>query len=1082
MSKVLNQIDEYVDKNNLDQSEYIKNHKLTFKYKNNYWESKDIYLYSSYLFIVGSSDIKHFKISEFNEINLDKEKNKLIININKSKSIILMDKNIIEFYNYFSFIFYKKDSDEFKAKKEILINKYCRINEVLIQDINNEISKLYDDYKYYNVVIFEIELYLEFGYDLIAAELLIKNIENLFFYRSLDLFFILFENFWTKSSINMLYNLETENSTLKKMINILYEYNIENKFDEKKLISVIINLINEESLFLREFLFVILYLLIMINKKFKINDFKNIIEKEFRNIISKSKINQSKDRVEFIKSISKETLDNIDIDILNTFELYDDISNLYIFEEYYKVIEKSFQKNRIIDIKKYNKNYYYLDEIHKYLSSLINFFYKKNFNIKIINKNYMIYIKEISKYSTILEKPLNFLLQSEINLINKDYKSALKLIKKFENNNKTSLLDLRFNYSNKKYQILKAWSYKSIKALEELSKLVSKKHIDIIDYAINQLFNEVKYAKIPVNSIIKRLADLSDITNNNKIKEIKNSILKYDSINKINVGIVGETSTGKSTFINRFMNTNIFYSTEEEATGIPTIISNANNYLIEIFDKNNDKVLLYFKNDVVIKEEYKKFIEFNKNENILFHPDIDQTLKKRIKDINFDKFLVEFTKKHSSNKLIEKVKIKGPFDNIANKYNFIDTPGLNASDNQEIRTLNMISSCEIVFYLIDGKFPLKKEEIKKLEYISGKVVKIFLLVNKMDLVIKGNPFDSKESIEKSLLSRLKKLTNNIENIEIIFISSKINIENKYKNYYNNLLSIWDRLEDTHKTLFESIKEKHINEILNKNSKILYYDVLNKYNNIKTYFPIKKPKKQILYIINNKKELSFYKWKYNVLYNEFFEIIKKYFDEEINRIEFDRIFDKGSIDLEENLNRFFENDFRNRVKNINKSINKLVNYTFKENFLPDINKNILEFLESKIIINLDFEKFVKSNNKANIEAKNTNKTSYISAGLGAGIGSILGPLGFIAGGIIGSIFSDKSEEIKIEVIENYNEFLKKEYNKLISKSNFNRYFNSLEKDIEVKLNEEFNKKYNYQENKQNREMKNEKEIYEIINIL
>lgn len=62
---------------------------------------------------------------------------------------------------------------------------------------------------------------------------------------------------------------------------------------------------------------------------------------------------------------------------------------------------------------------------------------------------------------------------------------------------------------------------------------------------------------------------------------------------KVRIALAGETSSGKSTFLNRLFSTNVFFATQEEATGLPTEVHYDKKMRIEVWDKNNQLAQTY---------------------------------------------------------------------------------------------------------------------------------------------------------------------------------------------------------------------------------------------------------------------------------------------------------------------------------------------------------------------------------------------------------------------------------------------------------------------------------------------------------
>lgn len=213
-----------------------------------------------------------------------------------------------------------------------------------------------------------------------------------------------------------------------------------------------------------------------------------------------------------------------------------------------------------------------------------------------------------------------------------------------------------------------------------------------------------------INDVLKKINNINYLTNETFSEEIDYIEDMYnDSIFK--VVVIGEFSSGKSTFLNALIGKRILYSDMDEATGMTTTIENSeNNIAIVYFEDEDVKKIKIDSNSGY--DELSKYLNINNQKH------------KKVKHIN----------------------VKYKFENIDEEIVFVDTPGLQGiSDEQLLVTKNAIKDANAVIMLINKKGLSETE----LDLICGKneqfgklsTKEVFVLINKI-----GQIYDSNDSI------------------------------------------------------------------------------------------------------------------------------------------------------------------------------------------------------------------------------------------------------------------------------------------------------------------------------------------------
>lgn len=179
------------------------------------------------------------------------------------------------------------------------------------------------------------------------------------------------------------------------------------------------------------------------------------------------------------------------------------------------------------------------------------------------------------------------------------------------------------------------------------------------------------------------------------LKEIRSKLIK----NRFNIVVVGEFSSGKSTFINALLGKKLLPAKVRPTTAI-----------ISVVEKGAPDVIVYYKTG----EE--KHMEIDHISS--FATALDEEGEEEARKVKF-------------------MRIKYPSDFTEEGVRIIDTPGVEDLDKQrEEITYNMIPKADVAILLMDGRRPFKKSEKIFLEekLIGNNIKKIFFVMNFMDLI------------------------------------------------------------------------------------------------------------------------------------------------------------------------------------------------------------------------------------------------------------------------------------------------------------------------------------------------------------
>lgn len=234
----------------------------------------------------------------------------------------------------------------------------------------------------------------------------------------------------------------------------------------------------------------------------------------------------------------------------------------------------------------------------------------------------------------------------------------------------------------------------------------------------------------------KRESDKSKQEEDDRIPEAEewdDSARRY-----LKIALVGETSAGKTTLLNQLFATNIFFVTQEEATGVPTEIIKDVNARVEVWDKQGQR-----RKTLAIEPEWRL---------------ADGTTIKEEYVEQIREFIMSYTRVGSPElQWVERVKVFLPLKELPDDIMLIDSPGFNANEARSTIANRVVESSHISLFIMDARNALKGKELHVLRMVREEVGKMFVVLNKMDLVFGDDELDCDgESAAEETIERVRR--------------------------------------------------------------------------------------------------------------------------------------------------------------------------------------------------------------------------------------------------------------------------------------------------------------------------------------
>ena len=283
-----------------------------------------------------------------------------------------------------------------------------------------------------------------------------------------------------------------------------------------------------------------------------------------------------------------------------------------------------------------------------------------------------------------------------------------------------------------------------------------------------------------LKSKLKDIIKISIVYGFDDIKKLTESALKnYDKKSQISIFVCGRFKSGKSSFINSILKTDILPTGVIPVTGVITTISYS----------SNEEFIIHFYDGKLIKVE--------KN--------------------NLPEYITE-EKNPSNTRNVEYVEIKIPFDKSLKDILFIDTPGFEYSSIHSEITSSLISEVELAIVCISFDSPLSENDIKLINQLKKHTPSISVVITKVDLI----NLDDRKKVINFIKNKLNDISiyeystkddtirqSLIENLLLPIVRQKDELKNNV--ILHKVDSIENYLISCLKTLIE-IKTKEKNEI------------------------------------------------------------------------------------------------------------------------------------------------------------------------------------------------------------------------------------------------------------------------------
>jgi GTPase Era involved in 16S rRNA processing len=272
---------------------------------------------------------------------------------------------------------------------------------------------------------------------------------------------------------------------------------------------------------------------------------------------------------------------------------------------------------------------------------------------------------------------------------------------------------------------------------------IAEDNIDLAHLYLTQLPDEFQWGRTLIDlhfnetsavivDLEATLADfhkwISATISNDFSQPIQSSLKEFNlalSDNQLRIVVGGETSAGKSTFINRLLGYPLLVVDRQESTAVPTHISYADDWGIQIDFKNDSCPRCNTWNDP--KEGLEQ-------------------IKRLVNEYG------SLAEKLSQS--VERIRITGPIAMLSKGIELIDNPGLNAHSLRTAyaqQTLRLAHAC---LFVMDARNALKAGEMSAIVLGDEQLGRTIFILNKADLVQNSNEFDTDDNPLQSVLAHV----------------------------------------------------------------------------------------------------------------------------------------------------------------------------------------------------------------------------------------------------------------------------------------------------------------------------------------
>ena len=194
---------------------------------------------------------------------------------------------------------------------------------------------------------------------------------------------------------------------------------------------------------------------------------------------------------------------------------------------------------------------------------------------------------------------------------------------------------------------------------------------------------------------------------------------------KLRVVVGGETSSGKSTFINRLLEVDVLKPHRQQATAVPTIISYSTSW----------QATAHFTNGGVPVS-----VSFEKATNPI------RAVQEFVATYGF------LGSEHSVG--VERIDLSGPVPGLPEDIELVDSPGLNAHEERTTLANEAFESAHACVFVMDARNALKAGEMDKIVLNQSVIGRTLFVLNKIDLVNGDDEFDVDDTPLEDLVAHV----------------------------------------------------------------------------------------------------------------------------------------------------------------------------------------------------------------------------------------------------------------------------------------------------------------------------------------
>lgn len=218
----------------------------------------------------------------------------------------------------------------------------------------------------------------------------------------------------------------------------------------------------------------------------------------------------------------------------------------------------------------------------------------------------------------------------------------------------------------------------------------------------------------------------TSLRGNRSIEQALSAFEKARADTALRVVVGGETSSGKSTFLNRLLHCDVLHTARAEATAVGTHLRQSDEWKVTVKFSNGRPSLVQS-----------------------FDPSNDAATQVR-------EFVARFTSVSSTDSRdVSRVEIYGQLESLGDDVELIDSPGLNAHMLRTERADAILDEAHACIFVIDARNALKAGEMRKIVVGQELVGRMIFVINKTDLIQPDDDLDVDADPLGDLISRVR---------------------------------------------------------------------------------------------------------------------------------------------------------------------------------------------------------------------------------------------------------------------------------------------------------------------------------------